>query len=348
MAAVCVGEAALCEIHLMRFETTRAPEQFRAGEEHCNRALAIDPSSGEAAVALGQFYLEQGRNSLAREAFTRAINESDTLADARMGLGSVAVAEGRNADAEHEFRLAVDAEPGYWRTYTALGNFLFQTGRGTEALAQHRHAATLAQHDGVALNNIGASLYLSGQLEAAAGAWRAALELEPIAPTFSNLGAAYYLLGDFDNAVAMYERSVALGADDYRTWSNLADARAFAHRGDAAAAYTTAERLIQRELALNSNDALARVGLAAVKAALGDTKAATEALDRALRGNATDDWQLHYVAAVADIRLGLPADAQPHIDAAIRAGYPKVLIDLDPALRALPGNPQRGNSEATP
>jgi adenylate cyclase len=265
-----------------------------------------------------------------------------------MGLGSVAAAEGRNADAEHEFRLAVDAEPGYWRTYTALGNFLFQTGRGKEALALHRHAATLAQHDGVALNNIGASLFLSGQLDAAAGAWRAALELAPIAPTYSNLGATYYLLGDFDNAVAMYERSVALGPDDYRTWSNLADARAFALRGDAVAAYATAERLIERELALNSSDALARVGLAAVKAALGDTKAATEALDRALRDNATDDWQLHYVAAVADIRLGLAADAQPHIDAAIRAGYPKVLIDLDPALRALPGNPPRGNNEGTP
>ena len=331
------AEAALCELHLLRFETTRAPEEFAAGERHCTEALAIDPNTAESSVALGQLYLLQGRNDLARRSFERAIAETDTLAAARIGLGDVAQAEGRNKDAERELRLAVDAEPGYWRTYTALGNFLFHQGRGREALAEHRHAAELAQNDGVALNNIGAALYLSGQMEAAIGAWNSALELAAQAPTYSNLGAAYYLLGDYTKAVAMYERSIALVADDYRTWINLADARAFGAIGDAAQAYAKAEQLIQRELEMNQDDDLTRASLALVKAALGDASAAEDQLARALSNGRTDDWQLCLLAAMTEFRLSRPADAQSHVEAAIRAGYPKILIDLDPQLRS-PGS----------
>lgn len=327
------AEAALCEINLLRYETTRAPDEFETGERHCNHALELDPKSEEAAVALGRLYLDQGRNRLAQEAFTRALNGSATVADARMGLGEAAFAEGRLQDAEREFRLAIEAEPGYWRTYTALGNFLFQTGRARESLTEHRIAAGLAKHDGVALNNIGAASFLTGQMEAAIAAWQSALALAPQAPTYSNLGAAYYLLGDYDKAVTMYERSIAMVTDDYRVWTNLADARAFARRGDAGDAYRTAARLIERELTANPNDSLARMGLAAVRAALGDAASAQETLELALQEDRDDDWQLHYIAAVTEVRLGRPDDARPHVAAAIRAGYPKILVDLDPTLR---------------
>jgi tetratricopeptide (TPR) repeat protein len=330
-----LAEAALCNVHLLRYENTRAPDQFAFGEQHCRQALEIDPQSAEAAAALGQLYLGKGRNDLAKEAFTRAIAASDTLADARMGLGSVAVVEGRNDEAEREFRLAVDAEPGYWRTYTALGNFMFQTGRGEAALVEHRRAAALAQHDGVALNNIGAALFLSGQMDAAINAWDSALRLAPQAPTYSNLGAAYYLLGDYDHAVTMYERSVALVADDYRTWTNLADARAFGGRADAADAYTTAATLIERDLATNPNDLAAHAGLAAVRAALGDRSGAQQQLQQALAARTSGDWQLAYLIAVTYARLGMAEQVRESISALLEGGYPKAWVELDPVFHTM-------------
>ena len=250
------AEAGLCQVHLARYENTRSSTQFDLAERHCNRALQMDPEPGDAAVALGEMYLQQGRYREAREAFVRASKDAETVSDGHMGLGEVALAESRIADAEREFRLAVDAEPGYWRTYSALGNFLFHTGRGAEALAAHRRAAALAKHDGVALNNVGAALFLSGQLEAAISAWQATLDATPQASAYSNLGAAYYLLGDFDRAVQMYERSVALVADDYRVWTNLGDARAYANRPNADDAYQTAMRLLEAELDKNPTDPL--------------------------------------------------------------------------------------------
>jgi tetratricopeptide (TPR) repeat protein/TolB-like protein len=325
------AEASLCQIHLLRYERTRAPTEFAAGEGHCNRALAIDPESGDAAVALGQLYSHEGRYELARTSFSRALAESETTADARMGLGRVAAAEGRNEEAERQFRLAVDAEPAYWRTYTALGNFLFQIGRAPEALAEHERAAALAAHDGVALNNIGAALFLSGQMEAAIGAWERALNLASQAPTYSNLGAAYYLLGNYAKAIEMYERSIALSGDDYRAWSNLGDARSLAGDPRASDAYEAAVRLIEAELKMKPSDANLRVGLAAARAALGETALARSELIRAEADATNADWEFHYVAAIVESRLGDSVAAEKRIEQTLKAGYPKVLLDLEPA-----------------
>ncbi len=330
-----LAEAGLCQLHLLRYERTRARGSLATGEQHCSRALAIDPESADAAIALGELYLHEGRYAQAREAFTRAVAESGTLADGHMGLGRVALAEGQTDDAEREFRAAVEAEPGYWRTYTTLGNFLFEAGRGDEAAAEHRKAATLAQHDGVALNNLGAALFLSGQIESAIGAWQSAVALAHQAPTYSNLGAAYYLLGNFDDAVTMYERSVALSSTDYRTWSNLGDARTWAGRADATEAYERSAALIAQQLDTNPNDALARAGLAAVHAALGAREDATRELELAGTHATAGDWQFHYVAAITEARLGAMDAARTHIQAAIAAGYPKALVDIDPGLRAV-------------
>jgi tetratricopeptide (TPR) repeat protein len=326
------AEAGLCDVELLRYDRSRELSHFEAGERHCNRALAIEPNSGEAAAALGQLYYLQGRYELANQAFQRAAQANETLAEPYMGLGRVAAAEGRTADAEREFRLAVEAEPGYWRTYTALGNFLFQSGRADEAIEQHKRAVALASHDGVALNNLGAARYLSGQLDAAVEAWQATLVVGEQAPTYSNLGAAYYLLGDYGEAVAMYEHSIRLAANDYRTWSNLGDARTMAHDSTAADAYRKATQLIEGELQLNPNDAVTRVGLAAVQAALGDAADATTELARAAATAKSDDWQFHSIAAITEMRLGNRDAAHEHIDAMVKLGYPQILIDLDPLL----------------
>jgi uncharacterized protein HemY len=92
--------------------------------------------------------------------------------------------------------------------------------------------------------------------------------------------------------------------------------------------------LLEGEIALNPDDPLPHAFLAAVKAALDDRAAANAELERALA--TPGDWQLLQIAAITEFRLDRPDAARVHIDAALRAGCPKILIDLDPALRGRP------------
>jgi tetratricopeptide (TPR) repeat protein len=329
------AEASLCQIELMRYETSRAAEHLASGERHCSNALAIDPTAAEADLSLGQFHFHAGQYDRAEAEFRRASAVADVRADASIGLGRIAVVRGRKAEAERAFRAAIADEPGYWRSYTELGNFLSSIGRSAEAVEQHRFAIALARHDGVALNNLGASLFLSGQFDSAVNAWRAALELGDQAPTYSNLGAAYYLSGDYANAVTMHRRSVDMNGDDYRSWSNLADALRVADDPSALDAYRTARDLARREIERNPGNAAVRAGLAAIEAALGEHDAARTNLAEALALSTTKDWELAYLAAVTHARLGAVPEAREDMHATIAAGYPAVLLDKDPAFAGI-------------
>jgi tetratricopeptide (TPR) repeat protein/TolB-like protein len=329
------AEASLCQIALMRYEVTRAPELLATGERHCANALALDPDTAEASLALGQLRFLAGRLDESRNAYLRASADPEVRADARIGLGRIDLAESRSADAEREFRAAVDDAPGYWRTHTELGNFLFTVGRGAEGVDAQRAAIALARHDGSALNNLGAALFVSGQMDAAIDAWRAALDLDEAAPAYSNLGAAYYLEGRDADAVEMYARSLALNADDYRTWSNYADALAAGRAPGAADAYERARTLVQREIDANAPDPVLRAGLAAIEAALGNDDAARTILAGALEAGDPGDWQLAYLAAVSYARLGASDAARTAMNNAIAGGYPAVLLDKDPAFAGI-------------
>ena len=77
------------------------------------------------------------------------------------------------------------------------------------------------------------NVYLTeGKYEESIPYFQKALAIEPYFSTYSNLGTAYFFLKQYPNAVAMFEKAVALNPNDTMMVVNPADAYRYSNQQD--------------------------------------------------------------------------------------------------------------------
>ncbi len=333
--------AGLCDAWLASYELTRANESFERAEAACDGALKRDRDRGEVYVSLGNLHLLSGRYEQAERELRQAASLPNATVDALLGLARSHEAQRRMGEAERAFEQAARLDPGYWRVHQLRGRFYFYAGRYAEAAKAYAEEVARTPDDPKAHSDLGAAYYQAGDLEMAAAAWRVSLELAPTSTAYSNVGTSYYFLGRFADAAAMYAKAVEIAPRDHRFWGNLGDAEAQVRgrEAEAAAAYRSASRLGEERLRVNPADARVISNLAHYQSMLGNGQKARELIARAL-GRDPGNAFVHYNAALVNARLGERDAALAELERAVTLGHERHLLDREPALEPIRGDPR--------
>lgn len=212
----------------------------------------------------------------AREAAARALALDPTLGEAHGVLGLIRMVHDFDwAGAEDELRLALQLNPGNADAHDHLGWLCWSTGRYDEAVELVRRAREL---DPLAhRSDLSAALLRAGRLEEAAEAARQTIAYAPAYPRgHSALGWALLLQGDATAGIREIERAVELAPDDPAFLGQLGEAYGLAGRAaDARAVLARLEGLATRRT-------VAAYTFAYVLTGLGEHDRAIDALERAL------------------------------------------------------------------
>jgi serine/threonine protein kinase/Flp pilus assembly protein TadD len=273
--------------------------------ELAERALALEPGNFFAALGKVTFLTRLQRYDEARawaETMLQRHPGQRAFADA---LGTVHYAQGNYAAAEQAFRLSIKLQPDSSPAYANLNAALLQQGRADEALQAAQQG----------------------------------LQVSPSARLYTNLGNALFQRGDYVGAAGAFERAVTPPAgnpNSYLGWANLGDTLLWlpGRAEEARKAYTTARKLLSRELTRAPDDAilLSRMGLYAARAA--DPANATAFTAKALAA-APRSPDVRFRAALAYELLHQRDRALAELALAKKFGYPASAIDAEPEFVAL-------------
>ncbi|MCA1567326.1 MAG: tetratricopeptide repeat protein [Acidobacteria bacterium] len=113
-------------------------------------------------------------------------------------------------------------EGGTAKDYLARGRALLDQGRLNEAVKELSRAVSLDSRLSGAHNLLAVAYDRKGLHDRARESFERALDHEPDAQTLNNLGYSLYLSGNYRAAVARLKRAAKLAPADERIWNNLA------------------------------------------------------------------------------------------------------------------------------
>jgi tetratricopeptide (TPR) repeat protein len=333
--------AGLGEAHLRRYEITPDAESVDLAQKACRRALEINELLAPVHVTLGLVRTATGRVEEALTDFQRALALDPSSGDAQRGLAGALDALGRTADAEAAYEKAIAGQPAYWGNHSHLGAFYLRHGRYADAERAFRRVLELTPDNVRGHSNLGAVLHLMGRDDEAVAELERSLSLRPTFEAASNLATIRFFGGHYAEAAGAYEKALALDDRDYRVWRNLAAARYWTPglRAGAAAAYRRAADLAEEARAINPRDPGLLVGLADCYAMLGRAEDARALARRALE-LAPGDVEVMSVAAGVYEQLGERTQALRWLDRALRGGFSLDTVDRSPDLARLRADPR--------
>ena len=266
----------------------RTSESFAKAIEHFEAAIAMDPSYAAAYAGLGETYALSvaigfgliarpeaiGR---ARAAAVRSLELEETLVE---GHALAAYLKFRFdwdwKGAEIEFKRALELNPGHAPSHHSYAMFLGSRGRFDEALHEMQLAQQLDPLSLVVATGMGRILHFSGRFDEAIAQYRHVMQLDP---TFTrvlfDLGLTLIAKGAYDEAFQELNKAdTRSGIQPFAlTLTSVAQALA-GHRDSASAAIDRLEEYA-RAGTIGNDD------LAMVYAAIGESKRASELLERA-------------------------------------------------------------------
>jgi len=260
----------------------RTAESFAKAIEHFQAAIATDPSYAAADAGLGETYAlsaalgfsliarpEEIRR--ARAAAARALELEETLVE---GHALVAFLKFRFdwdwTGAELEFKRALELNFGHAPSHHSYAMFLGSRGRFEEALQEMRHAQQLDPLSLIVASGIGRILHFAGRFDEAIAQYRHVIQMDP---TFSRV---WFDLGL--TLMAMYDEAF----QELKKAGSQPFALMLTSIGQALAGHRDRARAASGRL-----EAYARAGtigndeLAMLYAAIGESKRASELLERA-------------------------------------------------------------------
>jgi Flp pilus assembly protein TadD len=111
---------------------------------------------------------------------------------------------------------------GTAKDYLARGRAMLDEGRLNDAVRELSRAVSLDSRLAEAHNLLAVAYDRKGLHERARNSFERALDHEPDAQTLNNLGYSLYLSGNYRAAVARLKRAARLAPSDERIWNNLA------------------------------------------------------------------------------------------------------------------------------
>jgi protein O-GlcNAc transferase len=201
--------------------------------------LLAEPTNPDALNFLGMLAQQVGKNDIAVELISKAINSRPDYIEAYYtyqrllilkpgyvevlyNLGIALQVQGKLDEAVASFRRAIALKPDYADAYINLGVTLKIQDKLDEAIASYRQALILKPDYAEAHNNLGIIFKDQGKLGKAVASFRQALTLKrDFAETYSNLAGALMDQGRLDEAVANFRRAITLRPDFAGAHSNL-------------------------------------------------------------------------------------------------------------------------------
>jgi TolB-like protein/Tfp pilus assembly protein PilF len=277
------------------FWNKRTGADLRKAIDYFNQAIAKDPNYALAYAGLADSYVilsvfgaasPQDSIPQARAAARKALDLDDTLAEAHASSGRIAGPFDYEFDRSiAEFERAIQLNPNYamahhwlsWGPLTALAQF-------DRAISEGKRAVELDPLSLIDNADLGGNVYFNARrYDEAIAQLRKTIEIDPrfyLAHYY--LGQAFQLKGQLTEAIAEYQKAVALD-DDPEALAYLGQAYARAEQRDEA----------QKILAHLKEEAKSRYvsgyAMALMFMGLGDKEQAIDALERAYREGAGND-----------------------------------------------------------
>lgn len=333
--------ADLGRANLLQFAQQRETKYIAPARESSLRALELAPDLASAHVTLGFLYAFTGQNDLASHEIDSALR-LDTLNAAAYGaLAELQTRQGRTELVEATLQKAVSLAPGDWLLNMQLGTHYLDSGKWVQAGEQFRHAVELVPDNPRAHNNLGLAYRGLDRLDAAAGAFRKALDLEPTFIRFRNLGMVLAEAGKYPEAVQALGQSIEMRPQQYRAWGILASVYVNQH-ADAAKVrdtYLKAIALSADLLKETPKDEYLLADIGGYYAALGNDKRSLPLLAQAA-ALAPDTPEVLYQVAVGYELLHHRDEAMRWLAKSRAGGYPSGAIARNPLLAALRADPR--------
>lgn len=170
-------------------------------------ALNSEPENPETLYRIGTIYTAQGKNSLAEDSFRQALQYDEMHLNSSEALALLLLKKGRYVEAHKLFKNVVVQEKERWRTLNGLGVVYDMQKHHEQAQTFYHMALKHNPRSAQIHNNLGYSLYRSGDWGEVEEHFRFAISLQPNnQQAWSNLGLFYSRQGDFDASFDAFEK----------------------------------------------------------------------------------------------------------------------------------------------
>jgi serine/threonine-protein kinase len=319
----------------------RGKEWLTKASQNCEKALASGPQLAEGYTCLGNVYFGTGKYEEAVKNYQSAL-QLDPNSDYALGqLADAYQTLGNSAAAEAAYKNAIALRPGYWGVYSGLGALYFAQARYSEAAGMFSKVVDLAPDNYHGYSNLAAAYLYMGRYADSIAASERSVELRPSRDAYANLAAVYFSERRFAEAAKYSQLSLKLDPSDPLSWGVFGDALYWTpgRRGEAANAYQRAITLFRSKLEVNSDDTESLGFIAVYSAMMGDKKAATNSLQRAL-ALSPGNPEVLFQAAFVYSHLGDTDQSLVWLRKAFDAGYPKSAVRDTPEFDHLLNDPR--------
>ncbi|MFH1572282.1 MAG: tetratricopeptide repeat protein [Gemmatimonadota bacterium] len=208
------------EVHLHRGRWLQHQGDLGEARREYERAVELDPGSAPAHNNLGLLFEELGDTLGARHSLERAVAADQTLAEARTNLRLLASrVAGVPPVQAYEALLADD--PGQATVWLALGQARLREGNWDGAVEALDAALRLRPQLAGAHELLGSAHRGAGRLERAIAAYEAGLEGTPTARLYTNLAAALAADGQLERAAVALRAALDLDPGNPRAREGL-------------------------------------------------------------------------------------------------------------------------------
>jgi eukaryotic-like serine/threonine-protein kinase len=266
----------------------RTAESFAKAIEHFQEAIATDPSYAAAYAGLGETYALSAAIGFgliarpeairrARAAAVRSLELEETLVEAHALVAYLKFRFDWDwIGAEIAFKRALELNPGHAPSRHSYAMFLGSRGRFDEALHEMRRAQQLDPLSLIVASGIGRILHFAGRFDEAIAQYRHVIQMDP---TFTrvlfDLGLTLTAKGAYDEAFQELNKADARSGLQPFALMLTSVGQALAGRRDRASAAIGRLEEYARAGTIGNDD------LAMVYAAIGESKRASELLERA-------------------------------------------------------------------
>ena len=252
--------------------------------------------------------------------------------DANLLLGRALAGSGELERALTYYLDAIRLSPESWRAHNDLGSALLRLGRLKESAQQFVRVTELKPDAPTGYSNLGSALLDVGDLAGARRNFEIALQRAASPPAYYSLGVTAYYSRDYATSIPFFESAIQMRPNSDVYVAALADTLRHLHRTERARdTYARALTLVEQLARTRPLSVEEQCRRAIYLARLGDHSAATSALDAIARDSKNQDFD--YARGVVALIEGRIAAANRHLKDAVGAGYPSMLIEMDPDRR---------------
>jgi tetratricopeptide (TPR) repeat protein len=178
--------------------------------ERLERLIALGHEPAEAHYWLGAIHEARGETEDAADCYRLAVHFDPTLPAAQFGLARLHEAAGRYGEAATCYRAVLEHDPDSAAAHANLCHALYRLGRFQAARAHGSRALELDPALAEARHNLGLVLLATGEPAQAAECFERAFRARPRAEVAAGLGHALRDLGRLEEAIAAYDRALAI------------------------------------------------------------------------------------------------------------------------------------------